>query len=194
MVEALVAALVAVGVLTAARLWWRGWRSEPDAADPEPADDGPPEPGSLRRSPTSPVGGRDETEVTTAYAEGMDATEEGNRIWEEAMADWEDGNYDAAADGFGWAETQYSAAADRFERAPTASTAVWETDDGDDDGPRSAAESYETAARHMRLAAELAAEGDLEASREHVETAREALADARAGVGPDAGAAGGGSG
>lgn len=189
MVEVLAAVLVAAVVVAAVRHWWRGRRSA-SGTDADGRDDGtvggPPGPGSPRRSPGTPDASdlpddRDGTEVTTDYARGVDATEEGNRIWEGAMADWEAEDYDAASDGFGWAETQYSAAVDLFERAPTGSTAVWQTDDGDDDGPRRAAESYETAARHMRLAADRAAEGDVEASTEHVEAAREALAGTGAG-------------
>jgi len=187
MVEALVAVLVAVVIIAAVRGWWRGRRSATEDTDADRTDAAQPAPGSTRRSPAPPEGDPPEREVPTAYDKGVDATEEGNRIWADAMADWDAANYDAAADGFGWAETQYTAAAELFERAPTASAAVWDPDDGDDgvdgdDGARRAAQSYEAAARHMRLAAERAAAGEPDRSREHVETAREALAAARAGL------------
>lgn len=181
MVESLIAVLVAAVVVAGLRRLWRGRRAASSAgAVPSAGEEPSPDPGTIRRPPTRPADDRADSGVATARSKGLDATEEGNRIWEEAMADWADGDYDAAADGFGWAETQYSAAADLFERAPGTSSAIWQSGD-DDDGPQRAALSYEAAAEQMRLAAERAAEGDEEAATEHVESAREELAGTSAG-------------
>lgn len=177
MVESLIAVLVAAVVVAGLRRLWRDRRSASNAgAAPSAGEESSPGPGRIRRPPPRPADDRADSAIATARSKGMDATEEGNRIWEEAMADWADGDYDAAADGFGWAETQYSAAADLFERAPGTASAIWQSGADDDDGPQRAALSYESAAEQMRLAAERAAEGDEEAATEHVETAREELA------------------